>query len=57
MDGASNAQDCGVDLILTNIDGVVTEYTLQFGFKASNHQTEYEALIIRLKITKNLDVK
>ena len=46
-----------VDLILTNIDEMVTEYALQFGFKASNNQIKYEALIVRLKITKDLNVK
>ena len=57
MDGASNIQDCGVGLILTNIDGVVIEYALRFDFKASNNQAKYKTLIVRLKIVKNLDVK
>ena len=57
VDGASNAQGCGASLILTNIDGMVTEYALQFDFKASNNQTEYEVLIVGLKIAKDLDVK
>ena len=46
-----------MDHILTNIDGVVTKYALWFGFKASNNQAEYEALIARLKIIKDLGVK
>ena len=57
VDGASNAQGCGVGLILTNIDEVVIEYVLRFDFKASNNQIEYEALIVRSKIVKDLDVK
>ena len=44
-------------MILTNIDGMVTEYVPWFGFKASNNQAEYEALIVGLKIAKDLDVK
>ena len=55
--GASNVQDCGAGLILTNIDGVVTEYVLRFGFKASNNQAKYEVLIARLKIVKDLSIK
>ena len=57
MDRASNTQGYGVNLILTNIDGVVIEYVLRFGFKDSNNLIEYEALIARLKITKDLDIK
>ena len=57
VDKASNIKGCGTCLILTNIDGMVIEYDLQFAFKASNNQAEYEALIARLKIAKNLDVK
>ncbi|XP_073109503.1 uncharacterized protein [Elaeis guineensis] len=36
---------------------MVIEYALQFDFKASNNQAEYEALIARLKIAKDLSVK
>ena len=54
---ASNAQDCGAGLILTNIDGMVTEYALRFYFKSFNNQAEYETLIAELKKTKYLGMK
>ena len=57
MDGASNAQRCSAGLMLIDIDGMVIEYALWFDFKASNNQTEYETLIVGLKIAKDLDVK
>ena len=57
VDRASNTQGCSADLILTNIDWMVTEYTLLFSFKASNNQAEYEILIAGLKIAKDLNVK
>ena len=56
-DGASNAQGSGADLILTNFEGIVTEYALRFNFKASNNQVEYEALLASLKIAKELDIE
>ena len=56
IDGASNAQGSEAGLILTNFEGVITEYALRFNFKASNNQTEYEALLASLKITKELDI-
>ena len=57
LDGASNIQGCGADLILTNIDVVVTKYALQFAFKASNNQTEYKVLIANLKMAMDLSMK
>ena len=54
--GASNAQDSGADLILTNSEGVITEYIHRFNFKASNNQAEYEALLVGLKIAKEFDI-
>ena len=56
IDGASNVQGSGVSLILTNSEGVITEYTLRFNFKASNNQAEYEAFLAGLKIIKELDI-
>ena len=56
IDGASNVQDSGTDLILTNFEGVITEYSLQFKFKTSNNQAKYEALLASLKIAKEFDI-
>lgn len=44
-------------MILTNLDGVVAEYALQFIFQASNNQAKYEALLAKLRIAKELGVK
>ncbi|XP_073112596.1 uncharacterized protein [Elaeis guineensis] len=56
IDEALNAQGSGAGLILTNSEGVVTEYALQFDFKTSNDQAEYEALLVGLKMTKELEI-
>ena len=56
IDGAFNAQDSRAGLIFINFEGVVTEYTLRFNFKASNNQTEYEALLVGLKLAKEFDI-
>ncbi|XP_073111784.1 uncharacterized protein [Elaeis guineensis] len=56
IDGASNAQDSGAGLILTNSEGVVIEYVLRFNFKASNNQVEYETLLVSLKMAKELEI-
>ena len=32
-------------------------YALKFGFKAGNNEAEYEALIARLKLTKDVGIR
>ena len=56
MDGASNEQGSGARLILKSLEGVVAEYALRFSFKTFNNQAEYEALIVGLRIAKDLKV-
>ena len=55
MDGATNAQGSGVGLILTSPDGIDVEYTLRFGFQASNNEAKYEAVIIGLNLAHSME--
>ena len=50
VDGAANAQGSSAGLILTSPDGIDTEYALKFGFRASNNEDEYEAVIAGLNL-------
>ena len=50
FDGAANAQESGVGLILTSPYGIDMEYALRFGFQASNNKAEYEAVIAGLNL-------
>ncbi|RDX87393.1 Retrovirus-related Pol polyprotein from transposon 17.6, partial [Mucuna pruriens] len=54
IDRASNQSESGVGVILESLDGVLVEQSLQFEFKASNNQAEYEALLVRMKLAKEL---
>ena len=56
VDGASNAQGSGADLILTSPEGIDIEYALRFGFRASNNEAEYEAVIASLNLAHSLEV-
>ena len=56
VDGAANAQGSGVGLILTSPKGIDIEYALRFGFRASNTETEYEAVIARLNLAHSMEV-
>ena len=56
IDGAANAQGSGVGLILTSPEGIDIEYTLRFGFRASNNEAKYEAIIARLNLAHSMEV-
>jgi len=43
VDGSSNQQGNGANIILEGPNGLLIEQALQFAFKASNNQAEYEA--------------
>ncbi|GAV69763.1 RVT_3 domain-containing protein [Cephalotus follicularis] len=57
VDGSSCVSGSGAGLMLTSPDGWTIEYALRFGFKATNNEAEWEALIARLTIAKHLEVK
>ncbi|MCH90339.1 gag-pol polyprotein, partial [Trifolium medium] len=57
VDGSSNLRGSGAGVVLEGPDGVLIEQSLRFAFKASNNQAEYEALIVRMKLAKEMDVE
>ena len=50
VDGTANAQGSGAELILTFPEGIDIEYALRFGFRASNNEAGYEAIIVGLNL-------
>ena len=56
VNGAANAQVSGAGLILTSSEGIDIEYALRFGFRASNNEAEYEAVIVGLNLTHSMEV-
>ncbi|XP_077246098.1 uncharacterized protein LOC143885955 [Tasmannia lanceolata] len=50
VDGSSNKGGSGAGLILTGPDDFVLNYALRFGFRASNNEAEYEALIAGMNL-------
>ena len=56
VDGATNAQGSGADLILTSLEGIDIEYALRFRFQASNNEAEYEAVIAGLSLAYSLEI-
>ena len=56
VDGAANAQGSGAGLILTSPEGIDIEYALRFGFRASNNEAGYEAVIAGLNLAHSMEV-
>ena len=56
VDGVTNAQGSGADLILTSPEGIDIEYALRFGFRASNNEVEYKAVIVGLNLAQSMKV-
>jgi hypothetical protein len=56
VDGASNLRGSGAGVVLEGPDGMMIEQSLRFAFKASNNQAEYEALIARMKLAREMEV-
>ena len=57
VDGSSNDGRSGASLILVRLKGHRMHCTLKFRFKASNNEAEYEALIVGLKLAKEMKVE
>ncbi|XP_077249485.1 uncharacterized protein LOC143889159 [Tasmannia lanceolata] len=49
-DGSSNKGGYGAGLILTGPDNFTADYALRFGFRASNNEAEYEALLAGMNL-------
>ena len=43
-------------MVLVSLDGLILEQSIRLGFKASNNEAEYEALIAGLKLTVAMEV-
>ena len=56
VDGSSNDGGSGAGLILVSPEGHRMHCALRFSFKASNNDAEYEALIVRLKLAREIKV-
>ena len=49
MDGALSAIGAGAGIVIVTPEGIRLEHSFRLGFKASNNEAEYEALLAELK--------
>ncbi|KAL0421275.1 UNVERIFIED_CONTAM: hypothetical protein Slati_3150400, partial [Sesamum latifolium] len=50
VDGSSTTQGSGASIVITSPQGEDLEFAVKFGFKASNNEAEYEALVPGMKM-------
>ncbi|KAL0458773.1 UNVERIFIED_CONTAM: Pro-Pol polyprotein [Sesamum latifolium] len=50
VDGSSTEQGSGAGIVITTPQSEDLEFAIKFGFKASNNEAEYEALVIGLRM-------
>ena len=57
VDGSSNQQGSGANIILEGPNGLLIEQALRFSFDYSNNQAEYEAMIVGMLLAKEMGAK
>ncbi|KAL0395112.1 UNVERIFIED_CONTAM: Retrovirus-related Pol polyprotein from transposon opus [Sesamum latifolium] len=57
VDGSSTAQGSGAGIVITTPQGEDLEFAIKLGFKASNNEAEYEALVIGMRMAHETGAK
>ena len=57
MDGASSALGARAGIIIITPEGIRLEHFFRLGFRASNNETKYEALLARLRAVLDLGAR
>ena len=56
VDDASNDAESRASMMVISLEGYKMHYAICFGFKSSNNETKYKALIVGLCLTHELQV-
>ena len=57
MDDVSDSLGAGARIVVITPEGIKLEHSFRLGFKASNNEAEYEALLARLTVVSDLSAK
>ena len=57
VDGASSAMGAGAGIFIITPEGIRLEHSFRVGFRVSNNETEYEALLARLRIVLGIGAR
>ncbi|XP_025640821.1 uncharacterized protein [Arachis hypogaea] len=56
VDEASSENECGAGILLKDDNGVHAEQSIKFLFETTNNQAEYEALLVGLRLAKEVGI-
>ena len=57
MDGASSTMGASDGIVIITLEGVRLEHSFRLGFRASNNEAEYEALLIGLRTVLGMNAR
>jgi ribonuclease HI len=57
FDGSYTLKGAGAGVMLIPPEGDMLNYTIQIEFSATNNITEYEGLVTRLRLAKELSIR
>ena len=57
VDGASSALGAGAGIVIITLEWIRVEHSFRLGFKASNNEAKYEALLTGLRVVLNLGAR
>ena len=57
VDGASSATGASAGTVITIPEGIWLEHSFRLGFRASNNEAEYEALLARLRTVLDMGAR
>ncbi|KAL0345586.1 UNVERIFIED_CONTAM: ribonuclease H-like protein [Sesamum radiatum] len=57
VDGSSTIQGSGAGIVITSPEREDSKFMIKFGFKASNNEAEYEALVAGMKMTYEMGAR
>ena len=57
MDSASSASRAGAGIVIITPKGIWLEYSFRLGFRASNNEAEYKALLAELRVVLGMDAR
>jgi len=57
VDSASSASGAGAGIVIITPEGIWLEYSFRLGFRASNNEDEYEALLAGLRVVLGMGAR
>lgn len=54
MDGASSAMEAGAGIVLISLKGIKVKHSFRLGFRVSNNEAKYKALLTGLRAMLSL---